>query len=107
MREYIDRQDVPLYVFACFMKSGKQHYVVRHSDRDSGKSKWYPADCVTNFREEEIFNYRKYIKKHMVVRKFVKEQSVFAQWKLDDANVIRKCMQHDTKWWKIHKFVKD
>jgi len=106
-KDLIDRQDVPLYLYPTFLRSGKQHFVVRSTDRSTGKCKWYPSECIANFREEEVFTYRKDVKKLQIVRRFIKETSVFAQWKLDDANTIKKCLEHDFKYWKVSKFLKD
>ena len=40
-------------------------------------------------------------------RRFVKENSVFATWRLDDEALLAKCLAHDIKYWKVHKVVKD
>lgn len=77
-KELIDRMDYPLYVFPTWMRSGKQHYVVKYTDPKAGRVRWYPGDCLVKHRAEEIFPYRKQVRRHVVLRKFVKEQSVFA-----------------------------
>lgn len=40
-------------------------------------------------------------------RRFIKENSVFSTWRLDDEFVLKRCLQHDQKYWKVHKVVKD
>lgn len=89
------------------MRSGKQHYVVKYADPKTGKVKWYPGDCLVKHREEEIFPFRKKVRRNLVVRKFSKESSVFAAWKLDDAHIYGKCIDHDLRYWKTSRFVRD
>jgi hypothetical protein len=38
---------------------------------------------------------------------FRKDQSVFAAWKQDDDETIRRCIDHDTKYWKCERFIKE
>ena len=46
-------------------------------------------------------------KKIILQRKFVKEASVFAQWRQDDAGIIKNCLAHDSKYWKINRFIRE
>ena len=104
----IARIDLPLYVFATFMRSGKQYYMVKHEEPRSKALTWYPGSCLARFREEEIPRYRKRYARVRVERRFVKEASVFAAWKQDDSVVLKKCFDHDRRYWKVaSKVVKD
>ena len=51
--------------------------------------------------------YNVVLKRNVIARKFIKEASVFAQWKTDDPLVLKNCLDHDVRYWKIHRFVKD
>ena len=79
-KDLVDRTDVPLYVYATFMTSGKQYYVVRH-EQANGKVKWYPANCIVKHRSEPIFKFRKKLNKIIIEPKFSKGSSVFAAWR--------------------------
>ena len=104
----IARTDLPLYVFPTFMRSGKQYYMVKSEDPRSKALKWFPGSCLARFREEEIPRYRKRYARVKVERRFVKEASVFAPWKQDDFGVLKKCLDHDRRYWKVaSKVVKD
>lgn len=59
-----------------------------------------------HFREENIFNFGKQFKKNTVLRNFNKELSVFSRWKLDNNHIIKNCIDHDFRWWKLKKFIK-
>tara|TARA_B110000285_G_scaffold223005_1_gene277916 strand:+ start:112 stop:651 length:540 start_codon:yes stop_codon:yes gene_type:complete len=41
------------------------------------------------------------------VRKFIKETSVFGKWKKDDNLTYKRCFEHDVKYWKMPKVIKD
>lgn len=40
------------------------------------------------------------------MNKFVKENSVFADWRTDTRDVIEKVLENDMNHWKVNKFVK-
>jgi len=50
---------------------------------------------------------RKNNRKLKIERKFVKESSVFAYWKIDDQYILNRCITHDLKYWKVQRFVKE
>jgi len=79
-KDLVDRVDVPLYVYATFMTSGKQHYVVRH-EKPNAEVKWYPANCIVKHRAEPIFKFRKKLNKIIIEPKFSKGSSVFSAWR--------------------------
>ena len=72
--------DVPLYVFATFMKVGRQYYnvQVKHKDKPSTN---YVHRCVAKFRYEDIVPFKKSEKSKVIERVFNKETSVFGKWK--------------------------
>jgi hypothetical protein len=39
--------------------------------------------------------------KEQVQRIFDKGKSVFTKWKEDDAQTLKKCLDHDMKFWKL------
>jgi len=55
-----------------------------------------------------VIEYTKSYSSHIVIhRKYDKAQSVFAYWKADDAYTIKKCLDHDYKYWKGLRFIRD
>lgn len=106
-KEQLNNLGHPLYVYPTFMKSGKQYYMVKHKTKDTGEVKWFPNHCIVRFREEEIFEYDIKLKRNVAPRRFIKEVSVFAKWKLDDSHTVKKCLEHDFRWWKLSKFIKN
>ena len=79
------------------MNCGKQYYMVRYETNDQNEkkhAKWFPGSCLAKYRDDEIpagDDLKKDTKTRMVKRKFVKETSVFAYYKLDDTFVMKKC----------------
>lgn len=67
----------------------------------------YVHSCITKFRNEVIPPYRKAFKHHTIERRFRRDVSVFARWKEDDETTIRACLEHDIRYWKCPRFVKD
>lgn len=41
------------------------------------------------------------------MRSFVKANSVFKDWAEDSDDVNAQIIEHDSKWWKLDRFVKD
>ena len=107
MKEQLNNLSYPLYIYPTFMKSGKQYYMVKHKTKSTDEVKWYPNDCIVRFREEEIFEYDIKLKRNIEYRRFIKETSVFAKWKLDDTHIVKKCLEHDFRWWKLSKFTRN
>ena len=105
-REQLDNWNLPLYVFTTYMRTGKQYYSIKHKVKETGEIKWYANDCIVRFREEDIFEFGKRLKKDVIKRVFIKETSVFNKWKLDDKHIIKRCLEHDFRWWKVKKFMK-
>jgi len=74
----------PLYVYAAFMKCGKQYYAIEPRGAESHERKMYVHSCFTTFRTEEVPKYTRPTKKRVIVRKFMKAVSVFSKWRDDD-----------------------
>jgi len=74
----------PLYVYAAFMKCGKQYYAIEPRGAESHERKMYVHSCFTTFRTEEVPKYTMPTKKRVIVRKFMKAVSVFSKWRDDD-----------------------
>lgn len=53
-----------LYVYATFMRLGKQHYVVKH------RGETYPHSCLARHREEDIWDFKKKVNTIWVTRTF-------------------------------------
>ena len=71
--------------------------------------KWFPGTCLAKYRDDEIpggDELKKDIRTRMVKRKFIKESSVFGYYNVDDTFKIKKCMDHDFKYWKCQRFIK-
>lgn len=108
--------DVPLFVYPCFMKCGKQYFCVKYnkmkmnkklqSPQLSPKQSWYVDSCIAQFRREPVPSFRKTFKSHIIQRRFLKDSSVFSRWIPDDRKTLKLCLEHDLKWWKAGRFVK-
>ena len=94
----------PLYVFAAFVKCGKQHYVIETQQPKAGT---FVHSCITKFRNDEITPYRKAFKHHIVERRFRRDTSVFARWKEDEDATVKACLEHDLRYWKVPRFIRD
>ena len=80
----IDKGD--LYVYATFMKCGKQYYAI---ESYKPERQIYVHSCIPKFRNEEIPKFLKeQNKRHQVQRNFIKESSVFQNWKRDDNLIL-------------------
>ena len=74
----------PLYVYAAYMKCGKQYYAIEPRDTQPRDKNMYVHSCFTKFRTEEVPKYTRRTKKRVIARKFMKAVSVFAKWTVDD-----------------------
>jgi len=63
--------------------------------------------CINRFRYEEIPMFKKTFKTSIVERVFNKDKSVFAKWTEDNLNIVNNCLEHDLKYWKTKRFIKD
>ena len=61
---------------------------------------------IVRFRDEPIPRYFIQKVKKVLERKFIKAQSVFGDWRLDDATTLKRCLDHDMRAWKGSKFIK-
>ena len=65
------------------------------------------SSCIAQFRNEEIPFVKKDFFKKVVVRTFRKDASVFASWKFDNPSIIKQALEHDFRYWKCDRFIKD
>ena len=120
MKRLLTRDDATIYCFSTYMKCGKQHFCVKHrkpgksanaspmqSPVSSPRDSYYINSCIAKFRNEEIPDKIKNIKSTMIVRQFRKESSVFASWRVDDDQIIKRCLDHDFQYWKCTRFIKE
>lgn len=47
------------------------------------------------------------MKKNQIQRTFVKSKSVFAKWQEDTTHIIQECLDHDFRFIKLQKFIKN
>eukprot|EP00347_Sterkiella_histriomuscorum_P014450 403360819 len=99
---YSDTSHQQLYVYPVFMRSGKHSYMIENIDQETFMHK-----LIAPFREEDIPIFVKTSKIKVFQRVFKKDTSVFKDWKEDTASSYLKCGEHDQKFWKIPRFVKD
>lgn len=62
---------------------------------------------LVDYREEEIPKFVLSRRKVEFTRVFRKDQSVFAKWKQDTSSIYQKCIEHDTRCWRLNKMIKD
>lgn len=107
-----------LYVFPCFMRAGRQNYIVVQEDdlacntveavdmpRDTDA--FYIHKCIVDSRPEDIALWSKPLKHGEKARVFQHAASVFSQWKPDNKATLAKCLEHDFSFWKLPRFCKD
>ena len=68
---------------------------------------YYIHKEIVECRDEAILPFFKSMKNVVKERGFDHAGSVFRDWKPDNQAMIDKCLEHDFKVWKVHKFVKD
>ena len=85
--------EMPLYVYATYMKSGKQFYGIETRDVD-GVSSMHIHSCISKFRTEDIPLAKKIFKYiDRGARRFRKETSVFRRWIPDDESIRPSCIK--------------
>lgn len=107
-----------LYVFPCFLKPGRQNYVVVQEDdiacntveavdmpRDVDN--YYVHKCIVESRQEDIALWSKPLRGGEKTREFRHATSVFGSWKPDNKATLAKCLEHDFALWKLPRFCKD
>ena len=71
---YLNQITQNIYVYATFMKSGKQFYCV---ETQQPKNKLFVHSFISKFRNEEIMAYKKSFKHAIIIKRFRREISVF------------------------------
>ena len=75
----------------------------RSEDPVLGTVDWQFKTEVVDFRHEDLAYYTKPRKSLVVARRFVKENSVFNEWKQDNQASIETCLDHDFQLIKLLK----
>lgn len=90
-------------MFAAFVKPGKHRALLY----DSFEDVWYKRDFYVDEREEDTPKFAQY--ENFTADKENVLNSVFKDWKEDNAATYRKCLEHDEENWKIDnvQFIKD
>ena len=101
-----DQDANEVYVFAAFMRPGKQFYSVCLSDAENDLQ-YFTHKMVVKKREEDIPLFVKEIKNRVIVRVFEKNNSVFKEWTEDGPNTALLCIENDLTLWHADKFIKD
>lgn len=81
--------------------------MVRYVTRTTKEVVWYPGTAIVKYREEAVYEYQKYFKVIKIQRYFNKERSVFKTWIQDNKRTLKKAHDHDIRYWKCEKFMKD
>lgn len=88
------------------MKPGKHIFAVAHPD-EFGEPEFFIHKIIVRQREEDIPLYTKPIKIKKTTRAFSKFNTVFREWLDDTKDVLDSIIDHDSKYWKVDRFVKD
>lgn len=95
-----------LYVFPCYMRPGRQNYIVVNEEdlacspkeevaMPTDASFYYIHKCLVENRQEEVINWGKPMKSAVKERKFKHELSPFGGWKPDTSALLDKILEHD------------
>ena len=88
-----------------FVRPGKHQYVIK---APSGEMVQY--SFISGIRNEDVpekLLFNEVTVKKIVEKKFVRETSIFADFKVDNDTVLSQCFQYDKKYWKIARLTKD
>ena len=64
-------------------------------------SEWFIGRDVVPFREEEIAQFNKELKKKEEIRVFRRENTIFRRWEVDNTNTLGDCLDYDSAQWKL------
>jgi len=102
--EQVFESDEKVYVFACFLPAKKTNIIIK------------PGVCESEYSFQTFFLKPrlnsppinlKFVKKVEIKKNFVRETSVFADYKAETRQLYRKCFDYDMKFSKLSRFVKD
>ena len=100
-----------VYVFAGFMKPGKQCYSIAFPGIDDSDGEpelqYYVHKAVIPLRMSDLSHWSKNSKTSVVIRTFSKPHSVFAAWIEDTEESCGQAIINDIQHWSCDKFVKD
>lgn len=102
-----------------FMKPGKHHLFIGASKsllkkfsmseliRENEPVHYFYNRQMAMYRDEPVPTHVKHLKKSVLERSFRKDYSVFAKFHHDTTSRVIQCMDHDTRYWKVNRMVKD
>lgn len=97
-----------LYCCAMFLKPGRLHYMVRQDDAEELKSRFVQHQALLDVRDEPLPDLDDFGGMPQERQKvFKREQSVFADFKVDTEKVIASCFENDRSYWKIQRLSKN
>jgi len=90
-----------LWVISRILPVGQHDFIVRSRKNDSTEYEWSIFNTMVDIRLEPIPVMTKKSQRKENKRRFVKENSVFADWKEDTAATLNGCIEHDISVWRI------
>ena len=94
-----------VFVTAAFVKPGTHTYIV--GDLRNKKEKHFNLhECRIDPRVEAILPYER-VCKLKSADVFQRWKTIFAPWPTEGENLYRQCIEHDIKFWKCPRLVKD
>ena len=101
-----EQRNKQTYCFPSFWKQGKHIVVIGYPD-SYDDLEFFIHRVVIRQREEEIPVYTKKTKMKTTTRKFNKNVSSFKDWQEDTPDILSQVIDHDSKLWKVERFVKE
>ena len=95
------------YVLPIFIRPGRTHFFIREPREESKENKYFYSRHIVQTRKEALPKFSKELQKEIHSKIFIKEHSVFRNWKKDTSATITTCLKHDFGYWKVPKFIKD
>ena len=99
-----------LYVYPCFIRPGKQNYIVIQDDDLANQREeielpedetcYYFHKAIVENRLEDVHPFSKPMKMGVKENVFRLDTSVFKKWKQDSQPILDKCLDHDFLHWK-------
>lgn len=94
------------YVYSMYLPCGKQHFII--SNKLDGVVSHYLTSKIVGHRDEPVpVHSRAPAKRAHKKVEFKKSETVFRTWEDDTDKKIIECMDHDAKYWKVNRLIKD
>ncbi len=101
-----EQKEKQVYCFPSFLKQGKQTVVIGYPNAYDD-IEFFIHRIVVRQREEEIPVFTKKLRMKSTQRRFDKQMSIFKDWQEDTVDIYHQLIEHDSKLWKVERFVKD